>query len=386
MKVTRSVKCHFGEWLTDTKKRQLKRYLSEYHRVVTEAIKIFETSICNGQKKTDLLLAKNLIQVDSWFTARAKKNAFAEAYGLVKGTWESAKALKKTYKTPTHLNQMMLAETCSKLTLAPKLVGHDLLVDVFCMDGFKTKNIAIPLKRNRLFNKYIADGWTLAKTVTVHKDYVQFTFSKEIPKRKEGGIVGVDPGATNLLSTDDGQFFGTDIRRLLDKLKRKKRCSSAWYACRDEIQQYIDKALKDLVTSKDLQLLVLEDNKKIKYKSKLKGRLSRNMRSVLSGWAIGRINVRTEMLCEANGVSLRRVPAYRNSCTCPGCGSTDKRNRASQAEFICVDCGSVYHADTVGGMNSLARFCLGKYGSEYKQAFMVKYPSYFGCIDLPKFA
>ena len=169
-------------------------------------------------------------------------------------------------------------------------------------------------------------------------------------------------------------------------MKRKKRCSSAWYACRDEIQQYIDKALKDLVTSKDLQLLVLEDNKKIKYKSKLKGRLSRNMRSVLSGWAIGRINVRTEMLCEANGVSLRRVPAYRNSCTCPGCGSTDKRNRASQAEFICVDCGSVYHADTVGGMNSLARFCLGKYGSEYKQAFMVKYPSYFGCIDLPKFA
>ena len=375
MKVTRSVKCHFGEWLTDTKKRQLKRYLSEYHRVVTEAIKIFETSICNGQKKTDLLLAKNLVQVDSWFTARAKKNAFAEAYGLVKGTWESAKALKKTYKTPTHLNQMMLAETCSKLTLAPKLVGHDLLVDVFCMDGFKTKNIAIPLKRNRLFNKYIADGWTLAKTVTVHRDYVQFTFHKEIPKRKEGGIVGVDPGATNLLSTDDGQFFGTDIRRLLDKLKRKKRCSSAWYACRDEIQQYIDKALKDLVTSKDLQLLVLEDNKKIKYK-----------RSVLSGWAIGRINVRTEMLCEANGVSLRRVPAYRNSCTCPGCGSTDKRNRASQAEFICVDCGSVYHADTVGGMNSLARFCLGKYGSEYKQAFMVKYPSYFGCIDLPKFA
>ena len=263
MKVTRSVKCHFSEWLTDTKKRQLKRYLSEYHRVVTEAIKLFETGICNGQKKTDLLLAKNLIQVNSWFTARAKKNAFAEAYGLVKGTWESAKALKKTYKTPTHLNQMMLSETCSKLVLETKLKGHDLLVDVFCMDGFKTRNIAIPLKRNRLFNKYLRDGWTLANTVTVHRDYVQFTFHKEVPKKKDGGIVGVDPGATNLLSTDDGKFFGTDIRRLLDKLKRKKRCSRAWYACRNEIQQYIDKALKDLVTLPDLQLLVLEDNKKI---------------------------------------------------------------------------------------------------------------------------
>jgi hypothetical protein len=386
MKVTRSVKCHFGEWLTGTKKRQLKRYLSEYHRVVTEAIKLFETSICQGQKKTDLLLAKNLIQVDSWLTARAKKNAFAEAYGLVKGTLESAKALGKKYKTPTHLNQMTLSETCCKLVLATELKTHDLLVDVFCMDGFKTKNIAIPLKRNRLYNKYLSEGWTLAKTVTVHKDYVQFTFSKDIPKRKDGEIVGVDPGATNLVSTDDGKFFGTNIRHLLDKLKRKKRCSRSWYTCRDEIQQYIDKSCKDLVTSRDLQLLVLEDNKRIKHKQKLRGRLSVNMRSVLSGWAIGRINVRTEMLCEANGVSFRRVPAYRNSCTCPSCGSTEKQNCASQAEFICVDCGSVYHADVVGGMNSLARFCLGKYGSEYKQAFMVKHPSYFGCVDLPEFA
>jgi hypothetical protein len=37
-------------------------------------------------------------------------------------------------------------------------------------------------------------------------------------------------------------------------------------------------------------------------------------------------------------------------------------------------------------MNSLARFCLGKYGSEYKQAFMVKHPGYYQCIDLLRFA
>ena len=60
MKVTRSVKCHFGEWLTDTKKRQLKRYLSEYHRVVTEAIKLFEVPVCNGMKKTELLYLPRL--------------------------------------------------------------------------------------------------------------------------------------------------------------------------------------------------------------------------------------------------------------------------------------------------------------------------------------
>ena len=379
MLVQRSVKCHFSEWLTDTKKRQLKRYLSEYHRVVTSAIQTFETDICSGAKKLSLLKADKLSQVPSWLTARAKKNAVAESYGLVKGTWESSQALKKKYKTPTHCaGKMSLSETCNDLKLATGLKDFDLLVDLKCLDGQKTKHLAIPLKRNRLFNKYLQDGWELAKSVVVHKDYVQFTFSKEILKKKEGGIVGVDPGATNLLTTDGGEFYGTGIRSLLDKLKRKKRGSRAWWACRNEIQQYIDKSCKDLIQGKDLQLLVLEDNRRIKHKSKLRGRLSRSMRSVLSGWAIGRINVRTEMLCEVNGVSLRRVPAYRNSCTCPGCGSTEKRNRASQAEFICVGCGSAYHADVVGGINSLARFCLGKYGSEYKRMFCEKHVGYYG--------
>lgn len=379
MQVQRSVKCHFSEWLTDTKKRELKRYLSEYTRVVAKAVNLLEPEILSGTKKLSLLKASYLSQVPSWLTARAKKNAFAEAYGLVKGTWESAKALGKKYKRPTPSRKMSLSETCCHLNLASGLKDFDLLVDLKCLDGLKTKHLAIPLNRNKLFNRYVTSGWELAKSVVVQSTYVQFTFSKEIPKKKEGSIVGVDPGATNLLSTDDGQYFGTDIRRLLDKLKRKKRCSKAWYACRSEIQQYIDKSCKDLIEKNNLQLLVLEDNRKIKHRSKLRGRLSKNMRSVLSGWAIGRINVRTEMLCEANGVSFRRVPAYRNSCTCPGCGSTEKRNRASQAEFICISCGSTYHADVVGGMNSLARFCLGKYGSEYKQMFLEKHRGYYLC-------
>jgi transposase len=377
MLVQRSVKCHFSEWLTDTKKRQLKRFLSEYHRVVSAAIQTFEKDICYGAKKLSLLKADKLSQIPSWLTARAKKNAVAEAYALVKGTWESSQALKKKYKTPTAAHKMALSETCNDLKLATGLKDFDLLVDLKCLDGLKTKHLAIPLKRNRLFNKYLADGWELAKSVVIHKDFVQFTFSKEIAKKKTGEIVGVDPGATNLLTTDSGEFYGTGIRQLLGKLKRKKRLSKSWWACRNEIQQYIDKSCKDLIGTKDPQLLVLEDNRKIKHKSKLKGRLSKNMRSVLSGWAIGRINVRTEMLCEANGVRLRRVPAYKNSCTCPGCGSTEKRNRASQEEFICVDCGSVYHADVVGGINSLARFCLGKYGSEYKRMFVEKHSEYF---------
>lgn len=380
MKVTRACKLRFERWLTPTKSRQLRRLLHEYHRVVTEAIKTFEPQILAGMKKTDLLLAANLHQVDSWLTARAKKNAFAEAHALVSAASEASKALKTKYRTPKHALQMMLSETNATLKQDAGLKEFDLLLRLSSMDGLKTKDLAIPLKKNKHFNKFVLDGWELAGSVLVTKYYIQVTFSKKVDKKETGGIIGVDPGATNLLTTDDGRFFGKGIRPLLDKQKRKARGRKAWWRCRHEIRQYIDKSCKDLPWD-ELRLVVLEDNRKIKNKMKLRGRLGKNMRSLLSGWAIGRISERVEMLSQSNGVRLRRVPAFNNSRLCPDCGSTDQRNRASQDEFICVECGCFHHADVVGGMNSLARLCLGPYGAEFKREFVAKHPGYFAIVS-----
>jgi transposase len=101
------------------------------------------------------------------------------------------------------------------------------------------------------------------------------------------------------------------------------------------------------------------------------------MRSVLTGWSISRINARIQFLCEENGVRLARIPAWFNSTTCPDCGHSEKANRPSQDEFICVGCGCYHNADVVGAMNSLGRFALGKYGPQYKQTFIQKHPSYY---------
>ena len=379
MKYTRSSKCHYTKWLTAEKQMAIKELLEETHRVVSWAIDKFHLSIAHcGMKKKELLLASNLHQCESWLTERAKKNCFAEALALVSGTKASADELKKEYKKPTHSsNRIMLSSTNATINMNPYLKGFDLLVEIRCFDSrSRAKQVVVPLKKNARFN-YWAEKGKLATSVILTDKYIQFSFEMSQEKKKTGSAVGFDPGAKTLLTTDTGKKYGTDIWRLLEKIKRKKRRSRAWYACREEIQEYIDKTCKE-IPFEALKFLVLEDNRKIKNKMKVrKRRMSKRNRSVLTGWAIGRVNLRCRLLTEENGVSFRRVPAWNNSRTCPDCGFSGEANRVSQDVFVCQKCGNVWQADVVGATNTLARFALGPYGAECKPEFMERHPSYY---------
>lgn len=376
MKYTRSTKCYFSKWITEAKLGSIREFISEMHRVVEWVVEHHESDIINGMKRFELTLASNLDRCKSWLTARAKKNAFAEAHALVLGTKRSADALNKPYSRPSHNpSRIMLSMTNVDIQTHPELDKFDLLVDLICFDSRKRSvSVAIPLKKHEHFNKWKSKGKLCASIILTDK-YIQFSFECKQGKKPEGDIIGIDPGAVNTITDDSGNHYGSSLMPLLLKLKRKKRRSIAWNACREEIKEYIDFACKQ-VPFHLIQLLVLEDNRQIKNKSKLRGRLSKNMRSVLTSWMIGRINNRIQMLTEENGVSLRRVPAYGNSIKCPDCSHSEKANRATQDEFICVKCGASHNADTVGAVNSLARFALGTYGSQYKQLFLDKHTHY----------
>lgn len=376
MRYSRSVKCYYSNWLTDEKLASVREFIAEAHRVCDWAVQYHDTEIVNGLSKFDLITADKLAQCASWLTARAKKNVFSEAYGLVLGTKRSCTALGKQYKRPRHdPSRIMLSQTNIKINTNPELENFDLLVELYSYDGRgKAVKTAIPLRKNRQFNKWNLKG-KLANSILLTDKYIQFTFEMEQAKKEVGSICGIDPGAKHLLTTDAGTHCGSDMWRLLAKLKRKKRLSKGWHRCREEIKEYIDKSCKEIPYCL-LRLLVLEDNRKIKHKSKFKGRLNKNIRSVLTGWSISRINSRIEELCEEHGVSLRRVPAYNNSTKCPHCGHCEKGNRRSQDEFVCRECGHRDNADAVGATNALARFALGTYGSEFKQTFLQIHPNY----------
>ena len=111
--------------------------------------------------------------------------------------------------------------------------------------------------------------------------------------------------------------------------------------------------------------MVVEALKNMNYKSKLKRRLSKNMRRSIGTWAYRYWLKRLGQACETNRVSFRTVAPFYTSQTCPSCGHVDRGNRVGQV-FRCLSCGHTGNADIIAARNILTRFLTGLYGARYK--------------------
>lgn len=345
---------------------------------MTQMLPAVELQVLQGHSCFDVL-KKGVIAPVGTITARLRQNLIQNIYATVSGTLASAKAKGKSYKRPSLPHRrLILSYIVAKIVTDTGLKDFDLLVELRCT-GFG--KIAIPLKRNRVLNKYLAmPGAKLCSSIMLTDSYIQFSVEFEVPKKPMQKAIGLDPGAVNLLTDDSGNHYGTNIGLLLHKLHRKRRYSNAWYRCKRELSSFIGYTVKQLPWN-SFDTVVLENNRNIKYKSSNRGRLSRKIRSFLDGWAVGELDKRIEYASQLNGVSLRRMASFNNSRTCPVCGCVKKENRVSQSKFICTECGHSAHADVVGAINVLARFSLGKYGSECKAYFRELHPD---CYDLDK--
>jgi len=84
---------------------------------------------------------------------------------------------------------------------------------------------------------------------------------------------------------------------------------------------------------------------------KQKAGLNREMLDLGFGYFL----LRTEQKAiERDKIFIRVNPRY-SSQQCSKCGYTDKANRVAQAVFVCLNCGSSYHADTNASINILER-------------------------------
>src|SRR5439155_1156300 len=77
----------------------------------------------------------------------------------------------------------------------------------------------------------------------------------------------------------------------------------------------------------------------------------KQQRSVLSAWAFHQLRFFLDYKCVDAGLPLVAVDPRNTSRTCPACGCVDKRNRTSQADFKCVQCGLSGHADLFAAEN-----------------------------------
>ena len=379
MKITRSSKCYFNKWLTKSKVSELKDILQEYARICNYFVEKYENEIPQ-KNKFDLLHAeyiqKCIQETNTFLTARLIKQAFSEAYGLIQSAKSNAENRKdKKYFRPTFNGKKMVLSECSQeYGMAETTILFDYNITLKCLrtDKGRGYKISIPLKKHLQFNKWNNLG-KVAKSVTITDKYVMFSFEIEMgEKKQEGTMVGFDFGMKRLGTLSNGKVVGEDIEKHLYELQRKKRCSKAYYRKKEEIREYINKEVKDM-NFKDKQLIVVEKFKNMKYKMKERGRLSKNIRSVLYNLSYRQVLQRIQMLCEENRVTFRSVLPYNTSIECSKCGHIKKVNRLSQESFICQKCGYSDNADDNASKVILKRFTMGTYGSHYKQEYLEKY-------------
>ncbi|MFC9970066.1 RNA-guided endonuclease InsQ/TnpB family protein [Spirillospora sp. NPDC127200] len=204
----------------------------------------------------------------------------------------------------------------------------------------------------------------------VHRDGMWFLHATcEIPEPEivePGGFLGVDLGIVSIATTSTGQRYagrglnrhrrrqaelraklqakGTKSARRRLKARRRKEARFA-----RDVNHCISKQIV-AEAERTGQGIALEDLKGIRDRV----RLSKPRRAAINTWGFHQLGEFLSYKARRAGVALVKVdPAY-TSQTCAACGHQDRRNRVSQARFVCRGCGLACHADLNASRNIAA--------------------------------
>jgi IS605 OrfB family transposase len=280
---------------------------------------------------------------------------------MVNGSKEAALVNKIEPVKPKHTGQKMtLSSQC--VTIDDEEVNSfDLWITLHSIG--KGIKINIPLKKHRHMNWFAT--WKRSTTVTIHRNYIQFSFELETGRKvSEGTLVGLDVGINHLLATSNGELIGSEVKGLINTIKRKQQGSKAYRRAKQTLSYYLHKQVKDFyLANPALRLVVVERLRGLK-QGKQSNR-SKAFRKTLSNWNYRELLNIIEMRAQENRVSFRSVSPYKTSQQCPSCAHTERGNRSGE-KFCCLRCGYTDNADLVGAQNILERFTSGRYGAAFK--------------------
>lgn len=425
MKITRSTKCSL-KFSTNSKKEKLKTILEEYSKTVNFFIDFF----WNKKDISKRDLTKDVFNIpETWLSARMKQVAAREALDMIKSTKEVLKSNIERIELNILSMQNKITELQNKSNLNKSKEENDKEKKYARINRRKINNLYKKIKRNKmkaemmqprkpkhkgkrmclsalichlqdnkesttfnswlhlnsignkisldipiLFHKHfkkLKNKGKMLNSYIITKDYVQFAFEIETgPKKEVKNLIGIDSGVNALASTSENKQFGLDIKEIINKIESCKRGSKRQKRLKLHLKYRICEVAKQTIEKSDL--VVVEKLKNLNVNSKLKGRLSQTIRSVIGNWNYSYWLERLEMACEDNRVSFRTVSPYYTSQKCFKCGYTDKANRDAE-RFECRKCYHTGNADINAASNILKRFVTGKYGSCYKAWFNEKF-------------
>lgn len=362
MKLIRSSRCSL-KFATTSKKQKLNRVLAEYGRVCNIFIEYFWSTGTPSKAK----LLKDVVDIphDTWLSARLRKVAAREAIDMIIAVKERWKKKPKNISIPVYRGtRMYVSSTIADLKESSEAKEFDAWLHLASI-GEKV-NMDLPIKFHKHFNKLASKGHHLNSYI-ITDSYVQFAFEIETGDKKHGKqSIGIDTGINALASTSTGHQFGLDIKGIIERIKRCEHGSVGQKTARRTLKQRMDEVAKEILQYfKEVDCVIVENLKNLGYKTKLKRRLSKNIRRSIGTWNWKYWLGRLEQQCEANRVSFRTVSPYYTSQTCPCCGYVNSENRSGE-KFQCQKCNHTDNADLNASRNILNRFLTGQYGACYK--------------------
>jgi IS605 OrfB family transposase len=356
VKVTRATRASL-KFATAHKRSELRRVLSEYAGVVNHFIQAFwkwSKAPSNKDCTADLYNTAS-----TWLSPTMRQIAAREALAMVTASRERD---GESAVMPLHKGKSMrLTEQVVKQSESDT-DSFDLWLTFTAIAADKSVRFTVPVKRHKHFNRLAKKG-RLLKSYTVSEDGIQFAFEIETGEKKKGTrAVGIDTGINALASLSTGEQYGTDIKGMIERIKRCKLGSKGQQKAIRTLKQRIAEVAKQIASRDDIDLVVVENLHNLSHQTKLKGRLSRSVRSSIGKWNWRLWLERLERACEMYRVRLRRVCPRYTSQTCNRCGHVDRSNRNGEA-FRCLECGHADNADLNAARNILSRFSTGIYGS-----------------------
>jgi putative transposase len=173
----------------------------------------------------------------------------------------------------------------------------------------------------------------------------------------EEEFLGVDLGIVNIATTSDGKTYSgdkcTEIREHFSKLKsiylkvgtysakqHLRKISGRERRFKKDVNHCISKEIVQIAKDTN-RSIAMEDLSGIRERTTVR----KAERDKHSKWAFSELRNFIEYKAKLAGVLVQLVDPRNTSRQCSLCGYTSKKNRKSQADFVCLECGHTENAD-----------------------------------------
>lgn len=326
---------------TNSKKRALQTLVGE----VRSSINFFCKSLWStpGELNAETL---NRFSGGS-LSYRHRSNSLKIALETVSTTKKNARALGVKPSIPTSKNAITLSSLVCKIEPGKRSFDY-----VLKISGLKPREpIVIPFKSHKRLNYWLAKPGASFKQGAIidlsRNRAILWVNTPQEEGTKPGKTIGVDIGKNKMLATSEGEFLGTEFKKVCDSVRRKKPGSKAKRRARATRSDYINKTCKQLPWSL-LGTLKIENLKNMK-RGKKPGR-GKSFRKAMAPWTYREVGTRLTQLAQENRVCLELINPKNTSRMCPQCGLVAKENRVGEM-FKCVRCNYTADADFVGALN-----------------------------------